>query len=179
MVILDSFIIQSKIEQLNVSPECVIEEISKKWVNTEDMECQFFETADDVPEPEDLDATKNNLMIFDDLQLTKQNKCEKYYIRGRHSNVDCFYLAQNYFMLPRQTIRENTNFICLFPQDSKNADHIYRDHVSSDMKKEEFKKFCKYCWSQPHGFAVFDLSSKKDHGKYRSGFHNFFSPNPI
>ena len=33
------------------------------------------------------------------------------------------------------------------------------------MKKEEFKKFCKYCWSQPHGFTVIDLSSKKDHGK--------------
>ena len=100
-VILDLFSIQSKIEQINASPECVIEEISKKWVNKEDIECQFFETADDVSEPEELNSSKNNLMIFDDLQLTKQNKCEKYYIRGRHSNVDCFYLAQNYFMLPR------------------------------------------------------------------------------
>ena len=132
--------------------------------------------ASSVPDPEDLDASKNNLMIFDDLQLTKQNKCENYYIRGRHSNVDCFYLAQNYFLLPRQTIRENTNFICLFPQDDKNVDHIYRDHVSSDMKKEEFKKFCKHCWSQPHGFAAIDLSSKKDYGKYRSGFDDFYIP---
>ena len=48
----------------------------------------FFETADDVPDPVKLDDNKNNLMILDDLQLTKQNKCEKYYIRGRHSNVD-------------------------------------------------------------------------------------------
>ena len=50
-------------------------------------------------------------MIFDDLLLEKQNKCESYYIRGRHSNVDCFYLSQNYFKLPRQTIRETANFI--------------------------------------------------------------------
>ena len=113
-------------------------------------------------------------MIFDDLQLTKQNKCENYYIRGRHNNLNWFYLAQNYFLLPRQTIRENTNFICLFPQDDKNVDHIYRDHVSNDMKKEEFKKFCKHCWPQPHGFAVIDLSSKKDYGKYRSGLDDFF-----
>ena len=110
------------------------------------------------------------------MQLTKQNKCENYYIRERHCNVDCFYLAQNYFLLPRQTIRENTNFICLFPQDDKNVDHIYRDHVSSDMKKEEFKKFCKHCWSQPHGFAVIDLSSKKDYGKYRRCLDDFFQP---
>ena len=113
-------------------------------------------------------------MVFDDLLLEKQNKCESYYVRGRHSNVDCFYLAQNYFKLPRQTIRENANFICLFPQDLKNLNHIYSDHVGDDMKKEEFRRFCKKCWDKPHGFAVIDLTSKKDSGKYRCGFDNFF-----
>ena len=77
-------------------------------------------------------------MVFDDLLLEKQNTCESYYVRGRHSNVDCFYLAHNYFKLPRQTIRENANFICLFPQDLKNLNHIFDDHVGSDMTKEEF-----------------------------------------
>ena len=80
---------------------------------------------------------------IDDLLLEKQNICESYYIRGRHSNVDCFYLAQNYFKLPRQTIRENANLICLFPQDLKNRNHIFNDHVASDMTKEEFKQLCK------------------------------------
>ena len=103
------------------------------------MECKFFETAEDVPDPRDLNPQKKNLMIFDDLQLEKQNKCAAYYIRGRHSNVDCFYLAQNYFKLPRQTIRENAKFICLFPQDLRNINHIYNYHVSTDMPKEEFK----------------------------------------
>ena len=112
-------------------------------------------------------------MVFDDLLLEKQNKCECYYIRGRHSNVDCFYLSQNYFKLPRQTIRENANFICLFPQDLKNINHIYIDHVGDDMTKEEFRKFCKQCWEKPYGFAVIDLTSKHDAGKYRSGLDNF------
>ena len=89
-------------------------------------------------------------------------------------NVDCFYLSQNYFKLPRQTIRENANFICLFPQDLKNINHIYNDHVGDDMTKEEFRNFCKKCWEKPYGFAVIDLTSKKDAGKYRSGFDNFF-----
>ena len=64
-------------------------------------------------------------MVFDDLLLEKQKKCEAYYTRGRHSNLDCFYLAQNYFKLRRQTIRENANFICLFRQDLKNVNHVY------------------------------------------------------
>ena len=41
-VILDLFSIQSKIEKLNASPECVIEEISKKWINKEDIRVSVF-----------------------------------------------------------------------------------------------------------------------------------------
>ena len=94
-----------------------------------DVVYNFYQLAEDVPDPRELSTEKKNLMIFDDLLLEKQNTCESYYVRGRHSNVDCFYLAQNYFKLPRQTIRENANFICLFPRDLKNLNHIFGDHV--------------------------------------------------
>ena len=90
----------------------------------------------------------------------KKNTCESYYVRGRNSNVDCFYLAQNYFKLPSQTIRENANFICLLPQDLKNLNHIFDDYVESDMTKEEFRQLCKTAWEKQHGFAIIDLSSK-------------------
>ena len=100
-------------------------------------------------------------MAFDNLLLEKQNTCESYYVISRHSNVDCFYLAQNYFKLPRQTIRENANFVCLFPQDLKNRNHIFDDHVGSDMTKEKFRQLCKIAWEIQHGFVIIDLSSKK------------------
>ena len=152
---------QNEIMAHNMSPAQVVELMAKNLDEPADIECNFFETSDDVPDPSDLSSTKKNLMIFDDLQLERQKKCETYYIRGRHSNVDCFYLAQNYFKLPRQTIRENANFICLFPQDFENIDHIYNDYVSTDMSKKEFKYLCKTAWNQPHGFVVIDLTSKK------------------
>jgi len=113
-------------------------------------------------------------MIFDDPLLQKQNKCESYYVRGRHSNCDCLYLSQNYFKLPWQTIRENANFFCLFPQDQKNLDHIFNHHVSQNMTKEQSKKLCKHAWAKPHNFVVIDLSSQKHNGKYRSGFVEFY-----
>ena len=74
--------------------------------------------------------------------------------------------------LPRQTIRENANFICLFPQDRKNINHIYNDHVGDDMLKDEFRK-CQKSREKPHGFAIIDLTSKKHDGKYRKVFDNF------
>ena len=94
-----------------VPPSIVVQEWAKTIKNKSNVKCNFFETASDVPDPRDLNSEDKNLMIFDDLLLEKQNKCECYYIRGRHSNVDCFYLSQNYFKPPRQTIRENANFI--------------------------------------------------------------------
>ena len=168
---------RDEIVKLNVSPTAVVEEMSKNIEKKSDIDCKFFETSDDVPDPREMSRDKKNLMIFDDLQLEKQNKCESYYIRGRHSNVDCFYLAQNYFKLPRQTIRENANFICLFPQDLKNINHIYNDHIGvDDMTIDEFRKLCKTVWERPHRFVVIDLSSRKHSGKYRCGLDEFYIP---
>ena len=33
---------------------------------------QFYQSAEDVPDPRDLSSEKNNLMVFDDLLLEKQ-----------------------------------------------------------------------------------------------------------
>ena len=89
----------------------------------------------------------------------------------------CFYLSHNYFKLPRQTITENANFICLFPQDLKNLNHIFDDHVGSDMIKEEFRQLCKTAGEKQNGFVIIDLSNKKHDGKYKSGLNEFYIPN--
>ena len=160
-VIIKLFENQNEITNLNVSPISVVEEIANNIRDKSDVECRFYESADDVPDPRELSSGKKNLMVFDDLLLEKQNKCESFYIRGRHNNVDCFYLAQNYFKLPRQTMRENANFICLFSQDMKNLNHIFDDHVGSDLTKEEFRQFCKTACEKQHGVIIIDPSSKK------------------
>ena len=80
---------RDEIQNSQMSPLAVIEKWASTIKNKSNIKCNFF----------------------DDLLLEKKkNKCECYYICGRHSNVDCFYLSQSYFTLPRQTIRENANF---------------------------------------------------------------------
>jgi hypothetical protein len=172
----------SILKNQDVSPYDTISELSKQSKtlvgvnpsNPSPIESTFYEFASDVPDPRELNEKNNNLMIFDDLLLEKQNTCESYYVRGRHSNVDCIYLAQSYFKLPRQTIRENANFICLFKQDKKNLTHIYNDHASTDMDFSEFKNLCVMCWENKHGFLVIDLTSEPFNGKYRKGFTDFY-----
>ena len=65
--------------------------MAKGISNRYDVVCNFYQSAEDVPDPRELSSEKKNLMVFDELLLEKQNTCESYYVRGRYSNVNSFY----------------------------------------------------------------------------------------
>ena len=130
---------------------------------------QFYENCDLIPDPKTLDPTLKNLLILD------ESKAAAYYTRGRHNNCDTLYISQNYFALPRQSVRENSNFIILFPQNTKSVEHIHRDHCT-DIPFEEFKEFCQTVWSEKHNFIAIDLTSNRYNGKYRKKLDTFYLP---
>jgi len=131
-----------------------------------EIKAEFYDDCKLVPDPTALNKEEKNLLVLDDCLLEKQNKAEAFYTRGRHNNCDSFYIAQNYFRLPRTTIRENSNLIILFPQDNKNLNHIHADHCT-DITLEQFKNFCHKVWSSKYNFVTIDLTRTKDQGKYR------------
>ena len=49
----------------------------KKIRDKSDVECNFYQSAEDVPDPRELSSEKKNLMVFDDLLLEKQNTCDR------------------------------------------------------------------------------------------------------
>ena len=53
---------------------------------------EYFDDSSSIPDPTELIKNHKNLIIFDDIMLKKQSKCETYYTRGRHNNIDCFYI---------------------------------------------------------------------------------------
>jgi len=97
---------RDEIKQEQISPSVLIDALAKNQLQhpKEPIEYNFYESADDVPDPTRLSPEHKNLMIFDDLLLQKQNKCEAYYVRGRHSNCDYLYLSQNQISLERNLI---------------------------------------------------------------------------
>ena len=111
-VIIRLFENQTEIKDLGISPISIVEEMAKEIRYKSDVVCKFYQSAEDVADPRELSSKKKNLMVFDDLLLEKQNTCESYYVRGRHSNVDCFYFGQNYFKHLRQTERMRISFVC-------------------------------------------------------------------
>ena len=88
--IIKLFANQNEITDLGISSISIVEEMAKHIRDKSDFECKFYESAEDVPDHRELSSQKKNIMVFDYLLLEKQNTCESYYVRGRHSNVDCF-----------------------------------------------------------------------------------------
>ena len=140
-----------------------------------EITAEFYEDCDAIPDPKTLDSNKKNLIILDDCYLGRQSKAGSYYSRGRHNNCDSLYISQNYFMLERGSVRENSNIIILFPQNSKSVQHIYQDHCT-DIPFEEFKELCTCIWSEKYNFLTIDLTSSPLNGKYRKNLENFYIP---
>ena len=156
-----------------LTDDIYLKKVGEGIKNENKLIVESYDDCINIPDPTELNKNHKNLIIFDDIMLEKQNKCEDYYTRGRHNNVDCFYISQNYTKLPRQTIRENSNLFLLFPQDNITLDNFHRDHCT-DINKKDFKNLCNQTWNQPYSFVTVDLSSNKLNGKYRRNLNDFY-----
>lgn len=135
----------------------------------------IFTNAEQVIKP-NLVKT-NSIFIFDDVICDSQTPIRDFFSMGRHSGANSiFYLAQTYSKIPKQLVRDNTNFLILFKQDDKNLRHIFDDHCSADMDFLDFRFMCHLCWNRKdYGFIVIDKTSEMNKGRYRCGFHTFIN----
>lgn len=142
------------------------------------IDATLYGDVAEILDPSAYDTSRKNLLIFDDIMLGSQNKAEAFFTRGRHNNIDVIYIAQSYFRLPRQTVRENANFFIFFKQDNKNLSHIYQDHCSVDgVPFETFKDFCTSVWDESkHNFVTIDLTRPSYCGKYRKNLNDYWIP---
>ena len=73
-----------------------------------------------------LNEYENGIIVFDDILGSSNSRfIDQFFIRGRHNNLDIYYSSQSYFVLPKRTIRNNSNKIILFNQTLKDIEHIY------------------------------------------------------
>ena len=72
-----------------------------------------------------LNEYENGIIVFDDILGSSNSRfIDQFFIRGRHNNLDIYYLSQSYFDLPKRTKRNNSNKIILFNQTLKDLEHI-------------------------------------------------------
>jgi len=136
----------------------------------------FFDADEEILNPSELDKSKSHIMIFDDVMLNDQTKIKDYFCRGRHNNVNVFYLCQSLHKIAKHCIRENANTFILFKQDDKTLKYFHETHISGDMDFKEFKLFCDGAWNKKHGFVVINIWDDVYCGRYWANYNMLYSP---
>ena len=110
---------------------------------------------------------KGSVVIFDDMLGAKNSsQIDEFFTRGRHEDLDLYYISQSYFALPRQSIRNNSDRLILFKQTLRDVQSMYYDIGAYDMKYDEFKEMCQKAWDEEYNYLCIDMTKNKNEGKY-------------
>ena len=105
---------------------------------------------------------KGSVVIFDDMLGAKNSsQIDEFFTRGRHEDLDVYYISQSYFALPRQSIRNNSDILILFKQTLRDVQSMYYDIGAYDMKYDEFKEMCHEAWDEKYNYLCIDMTKKK------------------
>ena len=130
--------------------DVVIEEIVNiKDFEKSDTEKETDESIDELKFPQENE--NNSIIILEDLKQKEINndKIQAMSKRGRHNNLSIFIISQDYYELPKRTIRCNGNMFHLFkPNIQLDVRNIYQDKASMDMTLKEFKLLTSTCWNK-------------------------------
>ena len=90
---------------------------------------------------------ENSTVIFDDILLRKQkSKIGLFFTRGRHNNIEIYYISQSYFHLPKNSIHNISKVVFLFKQTLREIILLLHDLAGIDMNLVEWKQFCRKAW---------------------------------
>ena len=105
---------------------------------------------------------KGSVVIFDDmLGAENSSQVDEFFPRGRHEDLDVYYIGQSYFALPRQSIRNNSDRLILFKQTLRDVQSMYYDIGAYDMNYDEFKQMCHKAWEEKYNYLCIDVTKKK------------------
>ena len=111
---------------------------------------------------------KGSIVNFDDMLGAKiSSQIDEFFTRGRHEDLDVYYISQSYFGLPRQSIRNNSDRLILFKQKLRDVQSMYYDIGSYDMEYDEFKEMCHKAWDEKYNYLCIDMAKNRNEGKYR------------
>ena len=119
------------------------------------------------------------IIILDDLNEKEMNdpRVHAMFKRSRHNNLSSFIISQDFYEIPKKTIRANGNIYHIFkPNNFLDVRNIYQDKVSMDIKLDEFKYLTSTCWNQNYKPLNIDMTKDKKKGRYRLGLNSIFVP---
>ena len=120
------------------------------------------QTSDDIQTLANYEAC---IVPFDDTLLAEhKSNFDLFSTRGRHRKIDIYYISQNYFHLPKETIRNNSNKIILFKQTLIDIMLKFHDIAGLDMNMGEWKQLCRKACEIEYDYLQIDRFAKIGEG---------------
>jgi hypothetical protein len=130
------------------------------YLSLKSPEIEFFENGE-IPDINEFGKENNNLVVFDDLVLQKdQSDIAEYYIRGRKKNITCIYLSQSYFKIPK-LIRINCRYIILKKLSSIRDLKLILSEYSLDVNLNKITDLYNEATKDFTDFLLIDVNNNK------------------
>ena len=151
--------------------DVVIEEIvNNKELEKTDIEIETYGSIEELKFPQEYDD--GGIIILDDLNEKGINdpRVQAMLKRSRNNNLSIFIFSQEYYELPKKTVRSNGNINHIFkPNHFLDVRNVYQDKTSMDMILNEFKLLTYTCWNKNHQPLLIDMTEDRYQGRYRLG----------
>ena len=128
--------------------------------------------------PEEYDD--GGIIILDALneKEMKGPRVQAMFKRSRLNNLSVFIIGQDYYELPKKTIRTAGSIYHIFkPNNFLDVRNIYQDKASMDMTFNEFNLLTYTCWNKNYQPPTIDMTKDKFCGRYRLGLNSIFVTN--
>ena len=125
------------------------------------------------------DYDDGGIIILDDLNDKEliDPRVQAMFKRSRHNNLSIFNTTQDYYELPKRTIRDNGNIYHIFkPNNFTDIEVLYQDEASMDMTLSEFKVLTSTRWNEQYEPLTFDMTKDNYQVRYRLGLNSIFAP---
>lgn len=145
-----------------------------KWLESLNERIKIVEGLENAPLLDKMDKDFNNIVIFDDLVLEKnQTRIANYYIRARKLNCSVCYLSQSYFGIPK-IIRQNCTYLVLLKLSGERELKLILSEGGLGIDKDQLLRLYKEATAEK--FSVLLIDYEADESKrYRKGFTEFMS----
>ena len=130
--------------------DIAIEEIVKNDdFEKSDTEIETYESIEDLKFPQKY--VDGGVINLDDLSEKEMSdlRLQAVFKRSRHKNLSKFIISQDYYELPKKTIRAYGKVYHFFkPNNYLDVRIIYQDEASMDMTLDEFEYLNSTCWNK-------------------------------
>ena len=112
---------------------------------------ETYESMEEIKFPQD--SIDGGVIILDGLNEKEMNdhRVQAMFKWSRHNNLSIFVISQDYYELPKRTIRANRNIYDIFkPNNFRHVENLYQDKASMDMTLHEFKFLTNTCWNEKY-----------------------------